>query len=113
MEIKSKSNSRISEDFASAKKQKIGAAATGNANALEQVGSQNSNYNVKLSPESRKVSSFQKKLFDAAKNSPDVREDKVQEYQERIRNGSYEVDAGKIADGMLREAIREKLATNP
>ncbi len=36
-----------------------------------------------------------------AKSTPDIREDKVKQIQERIKSGNYKVDLGKIADKIL------------
>lgn len=36
--------------------------------------------------------------------TPEVRQEKVQALRDAIRSGSYEVDPGKIADAMLRDA---------
>ena len=35
------------------------------------------------------------------------------ELKKKIDSGTYAVDPGQIADGMLREAIMEELANNP
>lgn len=40
---------------------------------------------------------------------PDVREDKVAELKEQIDNGTYEIDAEKIADKMLRDSLLNDL----
>ena len=47
---------------------------------------------------------------------PDVREDKVAELRNQIRNGTYQVDAEKTAEKLLKEqlgyeAIKDKLDT--
>jgi len=65
---------------------------------------------VHLSPEARKLADTHKKAYSAAKKAPDIREDKVKEYRERLASGIYSYDSGKIADGILRESIRDKLA---
>jgi negative regulator of flagellin synthesis FlgM len=41
-----------------------------------------------------------------ALSAPEVRLEKVQVLREAIQNGSYDVDAGQIADAMLRESGR-------
>jgi negative regulator of flagellin synthesis FlgM len=77
--------------------------------AGEAVGAQ-ADFDVNLSPESKeKAAAFQKAL-EIAKNTPDVREDRVAELKKKIQEGTYEVDSGKIADGMMREAVKERLA---
>jgi flagellar biosynthesis anti-sigma factor FlgM len=72
----------------------------------------NKNYGVELSEKGKSRAAEQKKAFDIAKNTPDVREDRVAELKAKIQSGTYEIDSGKIADGMLREAIMEHLATS-
>jgi negative regulator of flagellin synthesis FlgM len=47
-----------------------------------------------------------------ARNTPDVREDRVTALKAQIDAGTYQVDSGKIADGMLREAIKDHIARN-
>lgn len=67
-------------------------------------------WDVALSPEAKdKAEAFQKAL-DIARNTPDVREDRVNELKKKIKEGKYEVDSGKIADGIMREAAKERLA---
>jgi negative regulator of flagellin synthesis FlgM len=91
-------------------------AELGNANGISQAavnaGGPNKNYGVELSDRAKSRSAEQKKAFDIAKNTPDVREDRVAAMKAKIQSGTYEVDSGKIADGMLREAIMEHLATS-
>jgi len=65
---------------------------------------------VSVSDQGRELSEARRKAFEIAKSTPDVREDRVAELKARIADGKYEVDSGKIADGMLREAVKEKLA---
>ncbi|MGD8883878.1 MAG: flagellar biosynthesis anti-sigma factor FlgM [Desulfobacterales bacterium] len=40
---------------------------------------------------------------------PDVREEKVAELREQVENGTYEIDAEKIADKMLRDSLLNDL----
>ncbi len=47
-----------------------------------------------------------KKLLDAI---PDIREDKVAQLKEQIDNGTYEIDAEKIADKMLKDSLLNDL----
>lgn len=47
------------------------------------------------------------------RETPDVREDKVEHFKKLIANGDYKPDAGKIADGIAREAIRDELSQDP
>ena len=50
--------------------------------------------------------------MDIAQNTPDIREDKVAAIKAKIANGTYEIDSGRIADGLLNEAIREHLSAD-
>jgi negative regulator of flagellin synthesis FlgM len=78
-------------------------AAKGNAGAAE-------NFNVQLSPAAKQRAAEQAKALDIARNTPDVRENRVMDLKKRIQDGTYKVEADKVADGMLREAILEHLA---
>jgi len=66
--------------------------------------------NVALSPKARELADARKRAFDIAKATPDVREDRVAELKRQIQAGTYQVDPGKIADGIAREALLEYLA---
>lgn len=70
----------------------------------------NQGVNVSLSQEAREMKVAREKAFEIAMNTPDVRQDKVADIKARIQNGTYKVDSGKVADGMLREAIKDHLA---
>ena len=67
--------------------------------------------NVNLSETAKKRSEQMKKAFEIAKNTSAVREDRVAELKAKIEKGTYEVDAGKIADGILMEAVKDVLAS--
>jgi len=41
-----------------------------------------------------------------ALQTPEIRQDRVGALREALRNGSYQIDPGKIADAMLRESSR-------
>ncbi|NRA43766.1 MAG: flagellar biosynthesis anti-sigma factor FlgM [Oligoflexales bacterium] len=69
-------------------------------------------YDVDLSNQSKTVRSQHKKAYDIARATPDVREQKVADLKEKIKNGTYQIDSGKIADGILKEAIRDHLAAS-
>ena len=45
------------------------------------------------------------KARQALKEIPDVRDDKVAALKESIDNGTYEINADKIADRMLKESL--------
>jgi negative regulator of flagellin synthesis FlgM len=70
-------------------------------------------FDVEISSKGKERAQSMQKAFDIAKNTPDVREDRVKQLKEQIDNGTYQVDSGNIADGMLREAIKEQLAESP
>lgn len=53
---------------------------------------------LKLSDEARE---FQIALK-ALENTPDVREEKIEEIRQQIQSGTYEIDSKKIAEKMLR-----------
>ena len=69
-------------------------------------------YQVQLSERSKELKDAYNKALEIARQTPEVREAKVAKLKEQIENGTYKADAGNIADGMLREAIREHLATS-
>ena len=68
------------------------------------------NFDVNISTGAKDRASAFQKAFDIAQQTPDIREDRVKALKEQIQNGSYKVDAGNIADSMLREAVKEHLA---
>lgn len=67
-------------------------------------------YNVDLSESALELSRSHSKAFDIAKSTDPIREGLVQRIKSQLASGKYKVDAGKIADGMLQEAIRDRLA---
>lgn len=69
-----------------------------------------SDFNVALSDKAKEMSEARQKALEIARNTPDIREDKIANLKKRIEAGEYKVDAGQIADGMMREAIRDELA---
>lgn len=44
----------------------------------------------------------------ALKDVKEVREEKVERIKKEIREGTYRIDAGKIADGILKERLLDK-----
>ncbi len=56
---------------------------------------------VVISDAAKKVQEARKQLDDI----PDVREDKVSQLRSQIQNGTYEVDADKIAGKMIKEGL--------
>ncbi len=68
------------------------------------------NFSVALSPEARELAKASAKAKQIASDTPVVREDRVAALKKQIAEGTYKVDSGKIADGILTEAIKERLA---
>ena len=61
-----------------------------------------------LKPDTVALSSKAQELRKAEKimpTLPDIRTDKVETIKRRIRNGTYEIDSGKIATKMIEDAI--------
>jgi len=65
---------------------------------------------VELSPDAKALAEAHAKAFEIAINTPEVNEDRVAELKAKIQNGTYRVNPEGIADGILREAILDKLA---
>lgn len=65
--------------------------------------------NVQISPQAKEMS-LARKVID---ETPDVREDKVTKFKAAIASGEYKPDAGKIADGILNEAIKDEVSKDP
>jgi len=68
------------------------------------------NYDVNISTSGKERAEAFSKALDIARKTPDVRADRVADLKQRIAAGKYHVDSGKIADGMLREAVKDHLA---
>ncbi len=68
------------------------------------------NFDVNISAGARDRAEASAKALEIARKTPDVREDRVAMLKKQIEEGSYKVDSGKIADGMMREAILDHLA---
>jgi negative regulator of flagellin synthesis FlgM len=49
--------------------------------------------------------------LEVAKSTGDVRADRVAQVKDAIRNGTYKVDAKKIADRMIQESLSDDLST--
>ncbi|SHF34891.1 flagellar biosynthesis anti-sigma factor FlgM [Desulforamulus putei] len=60
---------------------------------------------VQLSDEAR----FKKEIETALKNLPEMREDLVNRIKRDIQAGAYKPDADKIADGILKERLLDKM----
>jgi negative regulator of flagellin synthesis FlgM len=68
---------------------------------------------VNLSSEAKDLVEARNKALQIARETPDIREDRVAALKAKIAAGEYKIDAGSIADGMLREAVKEKLSEMP
>ena len=49
------------------------------------------------------------RIREVIKSTPDVRSERVEALKERIRSGSYKVNADRLAENILTESIREDL----
>ena len=85
---------------AEAAKEASGSGATANKNPL----------GLDISPKARELSDSFKKATEIARSTPDIREDRVAAIKQKLSDGTYEMDSGKIADGIMREAILDHLA---
>jgi negative regulator of flagellin synthesis FlgM len=58
------------------------------------------------------ISDAAKRVHEARKQLdalPDIREEKVSQLRSQIQNGTYEIDADKIADKMITESLLNDL----
>lgn len=60
---------------------------------------------LNISSESR----LKHRVMQAVKQSDDIREDRVQELQQQIATGTYEVSADQVAEKIIERAIVDKL----
>jgi negative regulator of flagellin synthesis FlgM len=106
-------NLNVGNKSASEAKSADGARAVRSvANAYAQAAqapAQQAAANVQISPRARELN-LARQVVDA---TPDVREDKVAKFKSMIERGEYRPDAGKIADGILAEALRDELSKDP
>lgn len=58
---------------------------------------------VNLSEESKVA----QKAAETIRNTPDVRQEKIQALKEKIEAGQYQVDSDKVADKLLRNLLSE------
>lgn len=104
----------------------VSAPLTGNASVQKNKGVQKeseakkagkgreaNDFNVNLSDRAKEMSEARLKALDIARNTSDVREDRVADLKKRIESGEYKASAENIADGILREAIRDELSKEP
>ena len=93
----------------SGKAKKAGDAANA---AAAKTGANKQDWGLDISPKAKEMSDAFKKATEIAHATPDVREDRVADIKKRLSDGTYEMDSGKIADGMMREAMIEHLAND-
>jgi flagellar biosynthesis anti-sigma factor FlgM len=70
-------------------------------------------YDVALSPKAANLQKQQAKAYELAKNTSPIREDKVQALKNKISAGEYAPDSNQIVEGIVREAVRDQLASEP
>lgn len=58
---------------------------------------------AEISTEAREIIAYRAML----RKMPGIRQDKVEEIKARIKNGTYEISAEKIAEGMIRERTNQ------
>ena len=89
------------------------AAAAGDTDkggrAASRAGEQR-NFDVSISAGAKARAEATSKATEIARNTSDIRADRVAALKAKIEAGQYEVSPEKIADGMAREAIRDHLA---
>jgi len=66
---------------------------------------------VNVSDKAKENAAARQKAFDIAKNTDPVRHDRVAELKAQIAAGTYQADPEKIAHGMLREAIKDRVSS--
>ena len=67
-------------------------------------------FDVSLSGKAHEILEARQKAMQIAKDTSPIREDRVAEFREMIKNGTYKINAENIADGMLKEAIKDELS---
>ena len=67
--------------------------------------------NVNISESALKRSEEIKKAYEIAQNTSPIRQDRVDEIKKKIADGTYEINSGRIADGLLMEATKDELST--
>jgi len=63
-------------------------------------------FEVSVAPAHRRRIVAHATAAEIARNTPDVDAAKLQQLKEQLKNGTYRVDAGSIADAMLQEAVK-------
>ena len=67
-------------------------------------------YDVSLSTQAKELADAHKKAYEIAQKTPDIREDRVAELRQQIKEGKYKIDPEKIVEGMVKEALQDRLA---
>jgi negative regulator of flagellin synthesis FlgM len=88
----------------------LGNAAVKEIKALGKNERKDGDYDVQISASGKGRAEAMQKAFEIAKATPNVREDRVAALKKQIDAGTYKVDSGAVADGMMREAIKDHLA---
>lgn len=60
-------------------------------------------------PAGSKTSLTLSKLKEAIRNSSDIRSDRVEAAQNKIRSGTYKVDAERLAANLITESLQEDI----
>lgn len=81
-----------------------------NKGPLQGAEPRDGNFDVKISERSKELAEAREKALEIARQTPDVREERIAELKAKIASGQYKIEPENIADGMLAEAIRERLA---
>ena len=63
----------------------------------------------KTTPAGSKTSLTLTKLKEAIRNTSDIRSDRVEAVQKKIKSGTYQVDAEKLAANLITESLREDI----
>jgi flagellar biosynthesis anti-sigma factor FlgM len=72
-----------------------------------------SSYDVAISPKATNLQKQQDMAYELAKNTSPIREEKVQTLKNKISAGEYASDSNQILEGIVREAVRDQLASEP
>ncbi|MDD9950734.1 MAG: flagellar biosynthesis anti-sigma factor FlgM [Zetaproteobacteria bacterium] len=109
MKVDSRARPAVSAELGATANVEKGEAAKKSSQTANKRNAQGS-YSVRLSDA---VKNKQKAFEDSlriAQNTEPTRPERIQALKEQIATGTYNPDAEQIAQGMLREAMREKLA---
>jgi negative regulator of flagellin synthesis FlgM len=73
-----------------------------------QIGRGNSGASVEISEHAQ----LMKQASEIARNTPDIRRDKVEMLKKSIKDGTYQVESSKIADRLVDEHMRTDFGKN-